>query len=266
MRNTVIAGVTALAVAGAVLVTAPAAEAAGRGTTKLHGTKSHTVSVAKTLRPGVVHFRNTGKTSVLIVRKKKAGTAALAKTLNSTSTKAERKLLRSFDFVEVAYPKSDSWVKLKKGTYFVVDAGGGKFKAANIRTVTVKGKKQNAKAPRAKTITFDKSGRIPASTTITRKSAVRLVNKSKALGFVITMKVKSSLTDAQLKQIVAHPTDDNVFGAASSGYGIDTLPIAVGPKHTSTATTKLAAGRYLLLSGFEDDTVHPGDVGLLTVR
>jgi hypothetical protein len=246
-RKLVVSAVTAAALVGVTLA-APAAGAAthGRGVTKVHASAKHTVTVPKTLRPGVVHLRNTGSRALFVFGRKKEGTTALAKYLNSQSEKTAKKAFTRFDFVEIVKPHTDDYVGLKRGTYYLADASVDRVKASRIRSVTVSGKVSNAKRPAVRTVTYGKHGLSPLAANGPARGYLRVRNNGTSPLVVETLRVKASATAAQVAAVVNKPTWDGVDKVAD--YETVTVAGYLGARHDVTTTASLRSGRYLVLA------------------
>ncbi|WP_375476059.1 hypothetical protein [uncultured Jatrophihabitans sp.] len=268
MRNS-IKLVSVAAVCAAVLSsTAVAADAAtgARPTVRVHGTSKHRVVAPASLAPGFVHLKNTGSEVVGIFRARgHAGQAALRKDLNGGSDR----LLKQFK-LQVVLGHADTFVRLRRGTYFLADAEREHYSAKDLTRVHVAGATRNAKLPAAQLVTVDKHNRLHGPATAHRRSWLKLRNFDGRPQALLGIKIGSHTTDAELAEFVANPSD-----AALDGLDIvDIDPFGELSGHDSAYYRFTGGkGRYIVLtipavqsSKGSGESIVKHRVKLLTIR
>jgi hypothetical protein len=266
--------VIAVAIAAGLVVAAGSgvADAAPkhRATISVHVTKKHHQVVAPALtRPGLVHVRNTGSHEIILIAKKHAGVSRLVKDINRSEV--SNRLVRDFSFIGALDPHSDAYVKLGRGTLYLVDGEVDKVTASEVHSVRVSGKKLSAKGPRSRTVLVDAHGKVRLPATLPRQGYLHLINNSGSIRVVFGFGVGKSATTAQIDAFLADPTDDNFIALRPNG---NIAPSEVLAPHTSRfyAGYRAAAGRYIVLEVGPNDKVSgnliapKGQVSLLTVR
>ena len=164
---------------------------------------------------------------------------------------------------------SDDYLRLAKGTYYFGDAYTNKIKAANLRTVTVTGRRIDAKVPAHRTIALSKHATLPRTATISRHSWLRLASYAGRPYAIGTFPVAKSATSAQLTDLLNAPSFEKFVDLAGD-FSVPTLNKVLGAHRSVTSANRLWRGRYMVLafpiSGNISPSLHRGQVSLLPVR
>lgn len=245
MSRKIVAATAAIVTAAATLLAAPAADAAGRGITHVKVSKKHTVTVSATLRPGLVHLRNDGSRPFALFRKKSEGSDRLVTYMNAEKESVARRAFSRFGFVQLAFGKADSYVKITRGTYYFVDVSGEKIRSKGVRTVTVRGKGSNVRRPAYRSLRVLANGTFDGATSGGVKPYLRIHNYSKQARFVSTLTVRADVTDAQLQAALADRSGKKLVDVLDLDHAPG-LTGYVGAGQDITLRTTLGRGRYLL--------------------
>jgi hypothetical protein len=249
-----LAGALSLAlVAGSTAVTAAADAATTRPAQAVHVSRTHHVVAPATLRPGLVDLRNTGGASVYVVRKTSWGVKTFVADYNSPSGAGFQ---RHFITRVHLYGHRDAYLKLTRGTYYLVDGTRSQISAGLVKTVTVRGTYWNAPAPASRLVTISGRGsKLTAPSTLPTRRYLHVLNRTGKTQWVELFRVGSRTSASALAAFVANPTMRKLgrLDLRSVQYPF------LGSAHQSLYYGfRASAGRYLMITlGFTPTSNRP---------
>lgn len=266
--------VAVAAVAGTIVagtgVGASAATHRGRASVRLHATSRHHVVAPSTLRPGVVHLRNTNWRPVYVFAKRHKGVARLATDLDRAARSAgPGRLTTDFTTLDLLNGRSDAYLRLARGSYFLVDATLLKYKRSEVRTVTVTGTRIDAKLPAFTRIAVDAGNVLHAPATLPRRGYLHVANRASRLQELLMVRLTKDASDESVTTFLADPHLRDLF-RLDLDLTVFEVPGILSGRHAVYVHQHFKAGRYLLLTlafGRHTRTPHlmTGRVRLVTV-
>jgi hypothetical protein len=239
----------------AVLVSAVAmllvgtVSAAARPPVPVHSSTYHPVSAPDVMRPGLVHLRNTGGSELYLFRKIHAGAPTLLADLNeSLDSDGPGALARHFTIIDVINPRTDVYVRLLRGTYYLVDATAERYHRADIHKIVVTGARDDATAPHSRPVSMTRHHGLVAPRAVHAGKFVHLRNASSRLMAFVYFRVNNSATTQQINDFLAHPGFENLFPLIYNGLdAAGSLGYLSGHQHVYVRFPAHAA-RYLILA------------------
>lgn len=236
-------GTAALAVLATAVVGVPAASAATRPTVPIHVSATHHVVAPATLHPGLVHLDNTGTHAIYVYKRKSSGPATLVQDLNSPTTTG---LLRHFVQIDIVNGKTDVYLRLTRGTYYLIDAGRTHWTRSVVRTMHVSGTWINAIAPSANRLTVSTHDHISAPSSLPRNGYLRVINNNATRAEEVAIyRIGSGTSDHALAAFVAHPTLHKFSNLDITRFVEVAL---VGPRLGAYTHWHASSGRYLVVN------------------
>jgi hypothetical protein len=234
-----------LASAVAVLATG-AASAGARPAVPVHSSTLHPVSAPSVTRPGLVHLRNTGSHELYLLRKIHASSATLVKDLNASSVSGSpTRLLRQFRLVDIINGRSDVYVHLSRGTYYLADATAEHYHASDIHPITVQGSRDDARVPHSRALTVNSRNVLIAPHTIRGGAFVHLRNADRRVQQLLYFQISGRATTQAIDDFLARPSFDKLFGL---GF-VDIGNIGVLSGHQNLYVRFPShSGRYIVLT------------------
>jgi hypothetical protein len=265
-------GISVVLIAGtgtALAAPAPSAmNSVSRSAFAIHTVNRHVVA-APVIRPGRVHVRNTGGHPIMLLSPRhSAGVAALVRDLKG-DTPAQ--LLRDFGVRDMISAHRDVYLKLRRGTLYLLDETVTDYTAAKVTITRVAGTYVNAAVLHPKYAGVAANLTINAPATVTQKRYVRVANSSSRLQEVLLLPVGKNVTRAQLNKFLADPSFDDLFEVSPL---FDAIVLAfLSPGRVVSTRVGVRPGRHLILSfsfplnGTDDGTpvLKRGQVRLITV-
>lgn len=238
-----------MATAGTMVLTGQDVADAGRPPVPVHATTVHPVSAPDVTNPGLVHLRNTGGDALFLFRKKKDGVAELVRDLNQHDiSDGLPRLYVRFEVIDFIGPHSDLFVRLRAGTYYLVDAFAERYHQADVHVTTVTGAKRNASAPHARPITVHRdTNALTAPHVVHAGRFFHLRNRNRRMQELIFYRVRKSATAAQVADFLAHPTFEKFAAVVSLNFsGFPAVTITSGGEDLY-ARYPNRAGRYIAM-------------------
>lgn len=239
----------AAAMAGTMVLAGQGVADASRPPVPVHATTVHPVIAPAFMNPGLVHLTNTGGDALMLLRKKKSGVTALVHDLNQQdSSTGVPRLFERFAVVDLIDSHADVYVRLRAGTYYLVDAFADRYHAADVHTVSVAGAKRDANAPHARAITVHADTNALSAPHVAHAGRFfHLRNRNHRMQYLVFYRVKKGVTSAQLADFLAHPTFEKFVAVIS--MSISSLPavtITSGGEDLYARYPK-HAGKYLAM-------------------
>jgi hypothetical protein len=193
------AGLAATAVVATTGV-ADAATSHGRPTVVVWATP-HIASAPRSMHPGLVHVRNSGRHPVAII---KALHGASVDTLIREQHDATS---RDFAVVDVLLAHQDIYARFTVGRYVVFDAALNNVTPSMAAPMRVAGAVRNAIMPPHGSVTISRGASLVHYTAPHGdRGYLRISNKSKHVQVMYTAPVRKSVSAAKLHRFLAHPT------------------------------------------------------------
>jgi hypothetical protein len=199
----VLAGAVALS---AVALPATADARAARPAVAIHVTSGERVAAPDSLRPGLVHLRNSGTKQIYLVRRVAAkwGVSTLVKDYNATTSSA---IERHFFSVDTLLGHRDAFVPLVRGTYFFVAADLMKIGPANVHAVVVKGTRWNSPKPVSTAVPISgTAAKLGAPSSLPTHRYLHFTNPTRYAVVVVLFRIGPKTSNAKLAAFVAKPT------------------------------------------------------------
>lgn len=236
-----------IATAGAV-VAGGSEVATARPPVPVHSRTVHPVTAPDSMRPGLVHLRNTGSQELVFFRKIHAGVAALVSDVNAdqSSPGGAPKLYRQFHAVAVLEAHSDAYVRLRPGTYYVYSGDVERLHAADVHQITVSGARDDAKAPHAHAVTVHlHTNALTAPRTVHAGRFFHLRNQTHRTQELVLFPVSPKVTRAQLAEFLAAPSMEKLFPLLDFRKFDFVVGVLAGPGEDSYVHYPKRTGRYL---------------------
>jgi hypothetical protein len=227
-----------------------------------HVTGNKAVFGVKATRPGWAHIRNSRSTPLSILRGTGQGAGTLASDYNRSEYTASQ---RRFPIATTLDPRSDAYIHLRRGEYFVISAEHrGTWNAGQIGVLSVSGSALNSALPRANQITLDKHRNIHAATTLKRLPYARLDDQSTRFVDIEAIAIDPSTSEATVQHFLLHPSLKRI--PTLSARPTYTLAQTSAPNAIIYNPEHLKKGREMLVSFHSiDDKLHRGQARLVTV-
>lgn len=227
---------------GTVAMVASGAGVAGAATSHrarvmIHVSGSGYVHGPSTTRPGRAHLHIDNRDqSVLLVRRRHAGTATLAKDVHRSSP---AKLFKDFTFVGLFV--RDGYTTLSRGTYYVI-APAEHQSAAKVATVRVAGKHIDAAAPASEYFRVDSHHALHAAADQSRHGYVHLVNSSSAPEELLLLGLAKDVSMADIDAYLKQPSEANLNKLDTVNFELGGL---VGAHHQVWTAASVQSRRYI---------------------
>jgi hypothetical protein len=226
-----------------------AASASARPPVPVHATTTHPVIAPSFLQPGLVHLRNTGGDPLYVFRKKSHDVATLVRELNDEQASSDvPKLFRDFLIIDILSGHRDVYLRLRPGTYYLVDLFAEHYHAADVHSIVVQGQVSNAKVHASRSITVRKNGHLAAPTHGRAGHLFHYRNNTSPMHELELLPVRKSVTKAQLADFLAHPTPKKLFAIVSFSIHSFELPLLTSGHEDLYTRFPKRAGRYIVLS------------------
>jgi len=254
VKRTVSVLAGALALSAAVSVVAQSATADARATrpvVRIHVSSTKHVIAPDSLRPGLVHVKNTGSKQIYLVRRIKAkwGVSTFVTDYNAPTPTG---LARHFSTLDNLLGHRDVFVPLTRGTYFFVDGAPRKINAGNVKTVVVKGTTWNAPRPASTAAPISgTTATLGVPTTLPRHRYLHFKNSTDYTVVVVLFRIGSGTSNTALANFVARPTLrklGNLDITASEEFWYSS------PHRSLYHGYTIPAGRYLMVDYAYTDT------------
>jgi hypothetical protein len=248
------------------------ADASARPPVPVSATTRHPVTAPGVLQPGLVHLRNKGRDDLVLFRRAgKAGINTLLKALNSSDL-GEAAIVRidhRFPLLGLIAGKSDIYVRLTHGTYYLIDGDADHYHRADIHVIHVNGKRSDAKAPFAHTITLTRRSGLRAPAHVRAGHFVYVRNTTRKLEGLLYLRIRASATTAQIQTFLAKPTEQSLSPLiAHSLSAIGDLGLMSGG-HSAYVRFPRTPARYLVIAispTSEAPSLVKNQIALITAR
>jgi hypothetical protein len=240
--------------ATAVIATAGAVVAAGsevanaRPPVPVHSKTVHPVTAPDSMRPGLVHLRNTGSQELVLFRKIHLGVTTLVRDVNEEQrpTSGVPRLYRQFHAVAMIEGRSDAYVRLRRGTYYLFSGEVDRMHAADVHAITVSGGRDDARAPIARPITVQEhTNALIAPHRAHAGRWFHLSNQTHHTQEIVLFPVDPKVTWAQLHEFVAAPSLEKLFGLIDFRRFGTVAPLLTGPGEDLYVHAPKRTGRYI---------------------
>jgi len=248
-RTAVLIGAVALSLVAAA--TPASAARAVRPAVRIHVSSTKHVIAPDSLRPGLVHVKNTGSKQIYLVRRVKAkwGVSTFVADYNAPTPTG---LARHFSTLDNLLAHRDVFVPLTRGTYFFVDGAPSRINAANVKTVVVKGTIWNSPKPTSIAAPISGTGAtLGVPTTLPRHRYLHFRNLTDYTVVVVMFRIGSGTSNTALANFVAKPTlrklgNLNITASEEFWYA--------SPHRSLYHGYTIPAGRYLMVDYAYTDT------------
>ena len=271
------AAVAALAASVAIPLAAGAATPHGRAALVVRATHSHHVISPATARPGIVHFRNTTTgarpfAEILVVEAKHPSRSSAAQVAAGINGNSPKPLIKNYRLVAFVHPKGGVYTRLTRGVYYLADADANKIKASNIQTMTVSGPRVDARPPKSHGALVSSHDNLHLPSTLPRSGWLHVRDHISAVSSFDVLPVAAKVTAAQLRSLVAHPTEKKFNSAVD--YRFDNpgfQSVGLLPPHSAFwGRYQDKPGRYIavlrVFSGKGEKALESGEVRVVTLK
>ena len=252
---------TSVVVVSAGLLTTGLADASARPAVPVRATTIHPVIAPTFLQPGLVHLKNTGSDDLVLFRRAtKAGVRTLVKAMNAHELSGPQivRVDRKFPILDVINAKSDVYVRLTDGTYYLVDAAAERYHRSDVHVIHVEGVRADAKRPAAHALTLSPQRGLRGPQRVRGGHFLYVRNLTHQLQGFLIIRLSSSATSAQIQKFLAKPSFDQLFPLmAHSINALSELAVMSG-QHKAYVRFPGGAARYIVVAS----AIPGGDLSL----